>query len=437
MKRIISLVIALAITAVGMSAPVYAKTAASNDKDRYASSSSAKQSWPEAYDSFYSAYEEGVEVVLEPGEDYRPRGEFVYPVYATRSWVNGNNEKAIKDNILAAAETIKSPASFEKTLKRQVVPRLLLETEEGKFYGEGNLSQRKDGKAGISGARQFPVGEYLGRTSLTMTEGIENALLDKKFSPKTTTARAVLIRGYASGIYFRDKNLAAFWCSESLTAHGLTAGKTYTLAQVAKSITENAGKIAEETLLTELKQNPDTAKPVIYLYPEKTTEVSVKLSYPEDFSYTYPAYNNGWQVTAEPGGRLTNKADGSEHWYLFWEGNAQVDWRFDEGFVVKGADTERFLRGALTKLGLTPREQNDFITYWSPEMSRNAQNMITFSTEQYEQLAPLTVSPAPDTVLRVHMVYKPCESGAAIPPQTLAPTERVGFTVVEWGGTRA
>ena len=43
------------------------------------------------------------------------------------------------------------------------------------------------------------------------------------------------------------------------------------------------------------------------------------------FTYTYPTYNDGWEVTAYPDGRLINKADGTEH-YLFWEGGARPIW---------------------------------------------------------------------------------------------------------------
>ena len=81
----------------------------------------------------------------------------------------------------------------------------------------------------------------------------------------------------------------------------------------------------------------------------------------QPFTYTYPAYNDGWEVTAYPDGRLINKADGTEHYYLFWEGGARPLWDFESGFVVKGSDTESFLREKLAYLGLTPREYNAFI----------------------------------------------------------------------------
>lgn len=180
--------------------------------------------------------------------------------------------------------------------------------------------------------------------------------------------------------------------------------------------------------------NPRTGKPVIYLYPEKETDCKVTLDYPR-FSYTYPTYENGWFVTAYPDGKLINKKDNSEHYYLFWEGNERINWKYDEGFVVKGEETEKFLREKLPILGLTPREYNDFITYWVPRMKNNAYNLITFAGEQYEDLAPLHVEPKPDSILRVHMVYKPLKQPVEIKEQKLHGFERNGFTVVEWGGT--
>lgn len=177
-------------------------------------------------------------------------------------------------------------------------------------------------------------------------------------------------------------------------------------------------------------------KPVIYLYPEKETSVSVDLDFHGSLTYTYPYTKDGhWDVVAKPDGTLINKADNQEYSYLFWEGvTSDFTPDFSKGFCVKGEDTTEFLRNVLSQMGLTPKEYNDFIVYWAPRMQNNPYNLISFQTENYEQSAPLHVNPAPDSMLRVYMAYKPLTTPVSIPEQTFTPFERNGFTVVEWGG---
>lgn len=176
-------------------------------------------------------------------------------------------------------------------------------------------------------------------------------------------------------------------------------------------------------------------KPVIYLYPEETTAVSVRLDYDGQLTCTYPSYENGWAVTAAPDGKLTD-AKGQTYNYLYWEGETAAEYDLTEGFCVAGADTAAFLEDALTQLGLTRREANEFIVYWLPRMEGNPYNQISFQQEVYTDSAKLTVTPAPDSILRVFMVWKPLDKPVDIPAQTLPAFERHGFTLVEWGGAK-
>lgn len=183
------------------------------------------------------------------------------------------------------------------------------------------------------------------------------------------------------------------------------------------------------------EDEPVDYKPVIYLYPEETTEVSVQLNYNGKLICTYPEYRDGWNVIAESSGALTNIEDGKEYSYLFWEGISGVEYPMDKGFVVKGEDTAEFLQNALSEIGLLPKEYNEFIVFWLPKMQNNAYNLISFQGEVYTDNAELTISPEPDSVLRVFMTYKALEEPVEIQPQELKPFVREGFTVVEWGGT--
>ena len=180
-------------------------------------------------------------------------------------------------------------------------------------------------------------------------------------------------------------------------------------------------------------EQQDAAKPVIYLYPEEETAVHVTLDYDGTLTAAWPAYEGGWDVTARPDGTLT-AADGSEYTYLFWEGVSDTAYDFSTGFCVAGEDTGEFLRDTLAEIGLTPREYNEFIVYWLPQMQDNAYNLIAFQTDCYTDSARLTIDPQPDSVLRVFMAWKPLDEPQEIAPQTFAPFAREGFTVVEWGG---
>ncbi len=208
-----------------------------------------------------------------------------------------------------------------------------------------------------------------------------------------------------------------------------------------QKITLNNGK--EKTVKYEIKnakiiEDDDimVKKPVIYLYPQKTTDVTVSLDFDGKLVCTYPDYNGLWQVTAQPDGTLTDKA-GREYYCLYWEGDSNKSYLPDDniGYMVKGEDTAEFLRKKALELGLNQKEANEFIIYWLPLMQNNAYNYIYFSIDEYCDAAKLNISPAPDTVIRFSMVWKGLDKPYHVTEQILPKTPvRTGFTVVEWGG---
>lgn len=179
-------------------------------------------------------------------------------------------------------------------------------------------------------------------------------------------------------------------------------------------------------------------KPVIYLYPPRELEVNVRLDFSGRLEATLPAIDrrtSSWTVTASPDGGLINHDDGEHYRYLFWEGSGLLfPFDPDEGFIVRGDDTDRFLEGALAELGFTDAEAFDFRTYWTPVLQRNRYNYIHFATDDYARAVPLAVSPEPESRLRVFMLYEPLAAPRTVRPQQLRTTPRAGFTLVEWGG---
>ncbi|MDB5265208.1 MAG: hypothetical protein JWN64_779 [Parcubacteria group bacterium] len=179
----------------------------------------------------------------------------------------------------------------------------------------------------------------------------------------------------------------------------------------------------------------EKGKPVIYLYPTEETQATVMVDPKGGFTKTIPAYNGGWNVTARPDGRITN-SDGIDYPYLFWEGGGEgVTALPKEGFVASKEDVGSLIDEKLALYGLNDQERKDFLEFWVPKLSKAPYYFITFvSREDIDRTAPLTITPTPDSVIRVLMDYKPLQAPINVQPLQIPTTIREGFTVVEWGG---
>ena len=185
-----------------------------------------------------------------------------------------------------------------------------------------------------------------------------------------------------------------------------------------------------------MEESTVSKKPIIYLYPEEQTEVTVTLGKPDNVTCSYPKYDDGWTVTANPDGKLIDKDTNRELYSLYWEGEYSTPINTNEGFVVKGEDSSKFLEEKLAILGLNEREAEEFIIYWLPQLEENEYNFIRFATkEEIEESMPLEFSIRPDTVIRVLMQFKEVNEDYKVKEQKLETPERKGFVVVEWGGT--
>ena len=173
---------------------------------------------------------------------------------------------------------------------------------------------------------------------------------------------------------------------------------------------------------------PDTAVRYLYLYPEAAMEVTVSLKQPDALTFAYPAYADGWHVTAQPDGTLTDSSRTVRS--LCREGVETDGYAMEEGFCVAGADTATFLADTAAELGLTAQETQDFVLCFAPRMADNSWNLISFHVSG----ANLDIAPAPDTTIRIFMVWKSLDEAEQIATQTLAAPQRTGFTAVELSG---
>jgi hypothetical protein len=207
-------------------------------------------------------------------------------------------------------------------------------------------------------------------------------------------------------------------------------------------------------------------KPVIYLYPQQKETAMIKLGDATFFNADVPTYTDGWKVSAEPDGQLTdlqpentncNKINYSLpgmsyaksacksgiYPYLYWSGSTvnAVQPDSNNGWVVSKSDLRSFLNDKLSEMGFSLKEISDMTSYWVPEMLSKNQPYFKinfYQTAEMNKYIPLTVSPKPDTELRIFMNWIPLDSKPAADPQpeNLIKVIRHGFTLVEWGGLK-
>lgn len=179
-----------------------------------------------------------------------------------------------------------------------------------------------------------------------------------------------------------------------------------------------------------------TEKPVIYLYPESRLDVSVMIDIHGENVFTYPVYDDGWNFTAEPNGDLI--FGDQTYNYLFWEASTRMALSAQQrsaGFFVEGKNAIPFLEEKSNRAGFTGKERADFITYWGPRLAQNALNFVHFEfNEACDQFATLDISPHPDQVYRIYMLWGAVQSEFPVVEQEIETIDRSGFSVLEWGG---
>lgn len=204
-------------------------------------------------------------------------------------------------------------------------------------------------------------------------------------------------------------------------------------------------------------------KPVIYLYPQKDTQVSINFTSPMQLDVAIPAYQNGWNVMARTDGTISElgtKTDcstlntarfGSEYAdsacvkniypYIYWAGQS-LEKRYPQinaGWIVVKNDLGIFLNEKLDLLGLNTKEKTDMLNYWLPKIEHlNAPfYRISFlQTNEMNEIAPMLILPTPNSLFRIFLDVTPLSEKPllVLKPQVLNQIHRHGFTVVEWGG---
>ncbi|KAG2116996.1 uncharacterized protein F5147DRAFT_810999 [Suillus discolor] len=181
------------------------------------------------------------------------------------------------------------------------------------------------------------------------------------------------------------------------------------------------------------RRRPLCKKPVIYLYSPSDIDVSVKLSLIPEWSLSviYPVVTTEdhgrrleWNVRTHQDGSLTEHNSGLNVSYLFWEAetnsqavsklqpvdtfNPSSSSLYDTDSIVIPVDKVTvYLDNSLKVLGLHTEARTSFIIYWLPSILKHEYVALRFVPQAaFECAASLRISPQPDVVTRVFMLFK-------------------------------
>ncbi len=177
-------------------------------------------------------------------------------------------------------------------------------------------------------------------------------------------------------------------------------------------------------------------KPAVYLYPEQTSLINVKVGSSEPLTFTDPLYpQGGWNVLADSTGILNyqNKI----YDYLYYETKV-ADSSFEKpqtGFVVEKNELSNLFAKILPKLGLNSKESKQFSDYWLKALPNSPFYFVGIVPQTtLNSLTSLIVNPRPATEIRVTLYFEPIEQKTTVDEPSIVTPKRTGFTIVEWGG---
>ena len=243
-----------------------------------------------------------------------------------------------------------------------------------------------------------------------------------------------------------------------------TKGYVYTITNKDYPSNERNDKSLQFRAMQMIQRNMWTwatpwCKPAIYMYPEKTTNINVKLDLDGQLTVSNPNYDsqNGWSVVAQPDGKISEPLTLSDYPYLYYEADLKGVTIPKEGWVVKGTnDKDSRVSGihdavntqniptasgqiskTMKEIGFNAKETSDFMNYWLPRLTEKPYYFVTLLPEEViNQKEKLTFSINPDSLIRSRFVFEGLDAPISVKPlNNIQSHQRNGFTVADWGGT--
>ncbi|CAG5077956.1 hypothetical protein [Parvicella tangerina] len=186
-------------------------------------------------------------------------------------------------------------------------------------------------------------------------------------------------------------------------------------------------------------------KPVIYLYADQEVSMELKLLTSVELTFTYPVYEDGWQVNVSPEQGIS--VDGTNYPYLFWEGESYGELSYLsksgklDGEIIQTDTVINYLERQLSSYGLNETESTDFITFWGPVLSQKKFAFVHFVIDEaYEQIASIESSTEIQHERRIFLMFDSFDERPKLEISNSQPEasqlNRSGLTLIEWGGAR-
>ncbi len=222
--------------------------------------------------------------------------------------------------------------------------------------------------------------------------------------------------------------------------YNTASGQSSTYVITPEQFVANRGVIlienpwGEQNIFTHGTYGPqaECGKPVIYLYPQATTTITVAVD--ALVTKSEPLYKNGWTVVAAPTGQLLH--EGKTYGSLFWDGYGNGPYpKLTQGYVVKTGDALALMSQHLRQMNFNDTEISEFNDFWVAHLPPEPYTQFSWlQTTDMQIMAPLRISPKPQTLIRAFVDFKGLMEPISIEPQQLESKKRNGYTVTEWGG---
>ena len=75
-------------------------------------------------------------------------------------------------------------------------------------------------------------------------------------------------------------------------------------------------------------------KPIIYIYPDKEMDLTIKLKNDKLLTHTYPKYSGSWNIHVDTDGNIYDYKTNKNYYALYWEAFDNSEINMNEGFIV-------------------------------------------------------------------------------------------------------